>query len=404
MKVLILDTIKPPGESSTVHMWEFMNSLSKLTQEVHAMTYISNKNFSDIIFHPIIKKKQNFLQVLFFRINYLINLIRIMSKYHFDVLYTRNGSIGIIGALMRGMRGSKLILELNGLISEDWKLEKANRNISIFNKLKMKFWDYIEILAAKKADAVISVSQGIKDILVEKGVDRNKIFVVPNGANVNLFKPIDELEKTIKYLRQLYGINKNDYVIVFVGNFEPHHGIEYLIKSAPLILREFPNTKFLIVGDGPIKNELVNLVDKLNLSDEIIFTGRIDYEKIPFYINLASVCVAPFIRARNEKIGLSPLKIYEYLACGKPVIASDIKGAGDLLRHSNAGIAVKPEDPVELANAIIKLLKDEELRRQMGENGRKVVVNNYSWDHTAKKTIEVFEKILDKKGDYSSAR
>ena len=114
----------------------------------------------------------------------------------------------------------------------------------------MKFWDYIEILAAKKADAVISVSQGIKDILVEKGVDRNKIFVVPNGANVNLFKPIDELEKTIKYLRQLYGINKNDYVIVFVGNFEPHHGIEYLIKSAPLILREFPNTKFL----NPFRN------------------------------------------------------------------------------------------------------------------------------------------------------
>ena len=62
------------------------------------------------------------------------------------------------------------------------------------------------------------------------------------------------------------------------------------------------------------------------------------------------------------------------------------------------------EDPVELANAIIKLLKDEELRRQMGENGRKVVVNNYSWDHTAKKTIEVFERILNKKGDYSSAR
>ena len=93
---------------------------------------------------------------------------------------------------------------------------------------------------------------------------------------------------------------------------------------------------------------------------------------------MADVCVAPFIRVRNERIGLSPLKIYEYLACGKPVVASDIKGIGDLLRNSNAGIGVKPEDPVELANAIIKLLKNEKLRGKMGKNGRKIVINNYN--------------------------
>ena len=218
-----------------------------------------------------------------------------------------------------------------------------------------------------------------------------------------MFRQINN-SAAINELRNHHSISENDYIVAFIGNLAPHHGIEYLIKSAPIVLNVLPNTKFLIVGDGAIKKELINLSERIGVSDEIIFTGRVSYEIVPLYINMADVCVAPFIRARNERIGLSPLKIYEYLACGKPVVASDIKGIGDLLRNSNAGIAVTPEDPVELANAIIKLLKNEKLRKQMGKNGRKVMVNNYSWYHTAKKTIEVFEKILNKKGDCLSAR
>ena len=402
MKILMLDTIKPLGQSSTVHIWEFIKSLSKLGQEVHVMT-ISDKIFGGVVFHSLIKKKQNISGTFVFRLHYLMQIGKVVNELKFDILYTRNSLRGIIGVLIRLLKGPKLVLELNGLVSEDWKLEKErNGDINMFRNVRVKLSDWVEIFVAKKADAVIVVAQGIKDILIKRGVDENKIFVIPNGANIDLFRPIKD--PAINELRHRYSINEEDHVITFVGNFEWYHGIEYLIRSAPLILNTFPNTKFLIVGDGPIRKELENLVKNMNLFDKIIFTGRAPYEMVPLYINMADVCVAPFTRARNERIGLSPLKIYEYLACGKPVIASDIKGVGDLLRHSNAGIAVTPEDPVELANAIIKLLKDEELRRQMGENGRKVVVNNYSWDHTAKKTIEVFEKILDKKGDYLSAR
>ena len=192
-----------------------------------------------------------------------------------------------------------------------------------------------------------------------------------------MFRQIND-SAAINELRNHHGISENDYIVAFIGNFAPHHGIEYLIKSAPLVLNVLPNTKFLIVGDGAIKKELINLSERIGVSDKIIFTGKVSYEIVPLYINMANVCLAPFIRVRNERMGLSPLKIYEYLACGKPVVASDIKGIGDLLRNSNAGIGVKPEDPVELANAIIKLLKNEKLRGKMGKNGRKIVINNYN--------------------------
>jgi len=351
------------------------------------------------------KAREKYRFDFLFKLTHLVSILRVIMVSNPDIIYTRNVSFALLGLLIKRIKNAKLVLELNGLFSEDWKSgKKLYVGIKkLYVGIKNIVWSYLEIFVAKKADAVIAVAQGIKDILIQRGGDRNKIFVIPNGANVDMFRQINN-SAAINELRNHHSISENDYIVAFIGNLAPHHGIEYLIKSAPLVLNVLPNTKFLIVGDGAIKKELINLSERIGVSDEIIFTGRVSYEIVPLYINMADVCVAPFIRARNERIGLSPLKIYEYLACGKPVVASDIKGVGDLLRHSNAGIAVTPEDPVELANAIIKLLKDEELRRQMGENGRKVVVNNYSWEHTAKKTIEVFKKILNKKGDYSSAR
>jgi len=91
---------------------------------------------------------------------------------------------------------------------------------------------------------------------------------------------------------------------------------------------------------------------------------------------------------------LAALKIYEYLACEKPVVASDISGIGDLLRDSNSGLSFTPDNPEELSKAIIKLLGDKQLRDKMGKNGRKLMVNNYSWEHTARKMIEVFRNLL----------
>ena len=99
-------------------------------------------------------------------------------------------------------------------------------------------------------------------------------------------------------------------------------------------------------------------------------------------------------------MGLSPLKIYEYLACAKPVVASNIKGVGDLLDVSKSGISITPDAPDELATAITKLLKDEALMGQMGKNGRKIVIEKYSWANTARKMKEVFENISEGSDGY----
>ena len=113
---------------------------------------------------------------------------------------------------------------------------------------------------------------------------------------------------------------------MFVGNIARWQGVEVLVDVAFRILNEEQRVKFVIVGEGVLKEGLVKKVSGSGYERSIIFTGMIDYKIVPQLINLADICVAPFISRRNEKTGVSPLKIFEYMACGKPVIASRIEG------------------------------------------------------------------------------
>jgi glycosyltransferase involved in cell wall biosynthesis len=129
------------------------------------------------------------------------------------------------------------------------------------------------------------------------------------------------------------------------------------------------------------------------VSDEFIFTGIVPYEEVSKYISASDICVVP---KRQLKSGYSPLKLYEYMACGKPVVASRVEGF-TILEQNNAGILVEPENPENIANVIIKLLNDEKLREELGRNGREYVVKNHSWESVAKIVAEVCEDAVRNK-------
>ena len=402
MKIFVINTVIPPGiDGSIVHRWELVKNLVSLGHEVHTISNGEYKNikYNGIYFHvdpePNLDKRKGFDRSLH-RFVYAIFLLKLIKKHRFDVLYTRTPyqMNGIVGYVAKKIMRLPLIFEINGIAFDELELERdelSSGKRNVLDSIKIEFRKRKEIFMWDKADAIIAVTDGIKRYLVRHGVDESKIQVIGNGANTDLFKPMDQ-----NIVRSELGLDPVNKYICFVGNLAPWQGVEYLIQAAPLVLERIPEVKFLIVGDGIIRDKLEKVVENLGLNNDFIFTGTVPYEDVPKYINASNVCVAPFIQARNEKIGLSPLKIYEYLACGKPVVASNIKGVGDFLENSNSGIAVTPEDPDELYDAIIKLLEDKQLRKQMGENGRELVVSNHSWKDTAKKTIDVFETIINR--------
>ncbi|MCK4734098.1 MAG: glycosyltransferase family 4 protein [Methanophagales archaeon] len=376
-----------------VHVRELAMNLAKLEHHVALIAGYSPEQSEELQLlekHPNIQisYNKNRFKIPFPRsrdFSSLWTCLKVARKNPPDVIYERSFSPKI-GVVLSKILRKPLVVEINGIVEEEAKLQGIHVNHRFTKNIRMK----IRQRFFNSANKIVAVTLGIKEDLYKRyNIPLDKIVVIPNGANTDIFRPMDQT--TVKRER---GLNQKSKYVCFVGNLAPWQGVEYIIEAAPIVLEKVSEAKFLIVGDGMMRNELEGMVKKLDLQDVFIFTGSVSFEEVPKYINASDVCVAPFIRARNEKIGLSPLKIYEYVACGKPVVGSDIKGVGDFLEDLNVGISFLSENYVELAHAIIKLLLDSELIDTMGENGRKVVVEKYSWGNTAERVIDVCEELV----------
>jgi glycosyltransferase involved in cell wall biosynthesis len=372
---------------SNVHILELLRNLKKYTDIVlFAPGQKSvDRTISGIKYVPVIDNKYLVQPSYEFMLSFYLFYSCIRNRP--DVLYLRQNSFPFFPIILCKFLKIPSIVEVNGLVLDELKVESSQSfAYRVFSSLALRS----ENFNYRHCDRIVSVTDKLKDEIVKLySVPENKIHVINNGANTDVFKPLD-LEQTKAKLQ----LENSKKYVCFVGNLAAWQGVEFLVKASPLILKKCPNAHFLIVGDGVMKDKLMAITSELGLSDKFTFTGRIPYEQVPLYINAADVCVAPFINERNSKIGLSALKTYEYFACGKPIAASSISGVRDLIESSGDGISVTPENSEELAAAVVKLLLDENMRTLMGNKGRKYVVENHSWDGVARKILDICKDII----------
>jgi len=211
---------------------------------------------------------------------------------------------------------------------------------------------------------IICVTKGIKRELIKRyGVNESKIVVIPNGANTELFQPLDKWE-----CRHKLGLDNHAFYVGFV------------------------------VGDGEQERYLKEKVKEYGLEKEVIFTGRVNYDEVVYYINAFDVAVAPFTKERNVIIGLSPLKLYEYLACAKPVIASRIDGVTEVIEEGQCGYLFGIGNAKELANIIIQSYYKLDKLKGLGESGRKLIESKYSWGIIVQKVVKVLDEVTKNRG------
>ncbi|MCL0072916.1 glycosyltransferase family 4 protein [Dehalococcoidia bacterium] len=306
-------------------------------------------------------------------------LILVKRRKRIDIIYRRHGLFHSEYFLAKLFKIPS-VQELNGIEVDMRRIGNSMSAISL------RIIDWIERFYMSKADKIIVITSKLKAVLHDDyHISEDKIVVIQLGANINLFKPMD----ATKARREL-NLNRSENYICAAGSLVPYQGHERLIKSALFVLAECPNSRFLIVGDGPMREELIDLVEQTGCSDQFIFTGSVPYEQVPLYINASDVCVSP---KRPLMSGYSPQSFYEFMACGKPVIATKTHGF-EILEENNAGLLVNPDNTREFADAIIKLLKNKELREQMGKNGRDYIVADHSWESVARRVAEVFESTV----------
>jgi len=310
---------------------------------------------------------------------------RLVKNLHPDVIYERRYSPKI-GAAVSVATGVPLVVEVNGLADvESATLRKVRgtaRPRTLRSALRRRFY--------ARASYVVAVDSGIAKELHERyGVPTERIVVVANGADVDRFAPQDPVAA-----RRQIGLPPSVPVVGFVGTLEPWQGLGALVRAAPEVLASVPETRFLIVGDGPVRSEIETAVRTAGCAGAFQFTGLVEHERVPLYLAASDVCLSlRDIELQVVRYGYSPLKLYEYLASGRAVVATPAEGL-EFLKEEGCGVFVDLKDPKALATTISDLLLDAPRRKAMGERGRAIAVRQFSWQAVAGRLVAVMRRAV----------
>jgi glycosyltransferase involved in cell wall biosynthesis len=240
-------------------------------------------------------------------------------------------------------------------------------------------------IAYKLAKKIITVSQPAKQHLVEFWqIDPEKIVVMPNGVDTDLFQPVYDPRPIRARLRLGDGP-----IICFVGGFQHWHGLDRLVESFARVLAEVPDAKLLLIGDGPVRPAVDQKIAELGLGSSVMVTGLIPQTRVPEMLAIADIAVLPYPQLPRE-LWFSPLKLFEYMAAGKAIVASRAGQITELIQHGHNGLLVEPGNIVDLAQAIIKLLNDPAERKRLGHNARHQAMQQHSWSQYICRLEEVY--------------
>ena len=284
---------------------------------------------------------------------------------------------GVAGIIFKYLRKKQVYLDC-----DDYEAGSGNFK----KKWQKRIVEFFENSIPLRVDFITVNTNFMKEKLIRINVPENKIYYLPNGVDKNRFRyPGDE---SIRSLREKYQLD-NKKIVLFVGSLsKPSHPVDLLIHSFAILRKKDPKSHLVIVGGGEEFDNLVNLTQKLELTNSVTFTGKIPPEKISAYYYLADISVDPVLNDESAK-GRCPLKLFESWICGVPFVSVDVGDRKFLLGDPPAGLLASTSDPEDLANSLYTVLRDEnlsEILRQRGFNR----VKNYYWDKIARQLNEIY--------------
>jgi len=238
----------------------------------------------------------------------------------------------------------------------------------------------------KNVDAIIAISDGVKNVLVGGGIDAKLIRVIPDGIDFALYE-----DKTSKdYLRKELSFAPDDFLVGIVAQLSDDKGHEYLIQASKHLREHTPKIKIIIVGEGPLRLELNKQVEEIQGEDMVFFLGF--REDILQILNSLDVFVLS-----SDHEGLGSI-IMDAMACRLPVVATRVGGIPEVVDHQKTGLLVPPQRPKSLAKAILKMYEDREFAHRLGKKGYEEVHQKFSAQSMASKAIDLYEELAKKKG------
>jgi PEP-CTERM/exosortase A-associated glycosyltransferase len=237
--------------------------------------------------------------------------------------------------------------------------------------------------------AVTAICEGIKNDIVQRGFDASRITLIPNAVDVERFQPVGAPKPELQASLGLAG----HYVLGFAGSFYAYEGLDLAIHAMPAVLQSVPNARLLLVGGGPTEPVLRQLVAELQLDGKVIFTGRVPNAVVQDYYALIDVLVFPRKRMRLTEL-VTPLKPLETMAQAMPLVASDVGGHRELIRHRETGLLFPADDAQALARQVIELHGDPALQQKLRERGRAFVSAERTWQRSVDNYEHVYRQAM----------
>lgn len=247
---------------------------------------------------------------------------------------------------------------------------------------------YIEKTVYRNVDRILAITPKLADYVIDNGANPNKVELLLIGVNTDQFKP----NLDVRALREQLYISERDRVIVFMGTFFDFSGLDRYIEQFSAVVRAVPEAKLILVGGGQLFEKIKDLVDKLNLKNQIILTGFLPFDLMPLYINLSYLCINPFLINDTTKF-IIPGKIYQYLACGKPVLATSLEGMKSLIRGDQEGVIYS--DVEDFGKNTIYLLENADFAKRIGMNGYQFCLKNNDQKHIALNLEDFLSKVIN---------
>ncbi len=321
------------------------------------------------IFEATVKNNHYPFVRLFQNVTYdprlILQALRIIKDFKPDILQSHSYKSHVICFFLKYLTGRPWIAFFHGWTS---------------GGLKIKCYKYLDKCLLGFADRVVVVSNGMASGLNQRWIGKHKISTIYNAVDP------DEYSLTLANtnIREQYGISNTIPLVGVVGRFSQEKGHRYLIEALPKIIREFPELKVMLVGEGPLQDEIQQQVEKAGLKSQVIFTGY--QSNVQDFYRAIDLLVLPSLSEGMPNVAL------EAMLFGKPVVATRVGGVPEVVVDGETGILVDAQNSEQLAAAIIRLIKKPAMRRDFGFYGRKQVLDQFN---PAKRVMDIIDLYLD---------
>lgn len=409
MRLLFFTQFFPPEVGATqTRMHHFARRLAEKGHQVTVITEVPNhpkgivfegyrgrlvqrsfeNNFEVIRLWVYTSPRKSFLRRVLFYGTYMVNAILaglFLARDEYDAIFATSPPLPVVFSayVVSRLKRCPLIMDVRDIWPAVGVILGEIRGQAVIRGAEM-----LERFLYRKAAAITCVTRSFVADVISKGADPAKVHFLPNGTIPELFNP----ERTNENLKRALGL-EGKFVVGFAGNHGVAQGLPEILEGARL-LKNQDEIRFLFIGEGPVKSHLLEMKERYQL-DNVLLLPQVPISEIAPYINITDVMLVPL---KQDEIFSSfiPSKMFDFMACGKPIILTVDGEARSILEESGGGVYVEPDNPPALVAVLTALRDNPDRLAEMGRRGREYVLQHYLRDQQADRLEEILASVADK--------